>query len=106
MSRYGWNISYVMSLPWKRFSMLSDMAEEIKKSEAKDRMVIAAFIGWQMGAGGKKSFSRYLKSLGLDLKEKVKTSKQEIARAKEYALKRAKNIIDFDKKRKEKLKRI
>lgn len=106
MSRYGWSIEYVMDLSWKRFSMLSDMAEKIRQAEAKDRMIIAAFIGWQMGAGGKKSFRQYLKSLGLESKPEVKVSAEEIRRQKEYALRQAKNIIDFDKKRKEKLKRI
>lgn len=33
--------------------------------EGKERLVIAAFIGFQLGAAGKKTFKAYLNELGL-----------------------------------------
>jgi hypothetical protein len=36
-----------------------------REREARDEYILAAFIGWQMGAGDKKSFGAYLNSLGL-----------------------------------------
>lgn len=35
------------------------------KEEAKERLVQGAFIGWQLGAAGKRTFQEYLHSLGL-----------------------------------------
>ncbi|MHA1302196.1 MAG: hypothetical protein ACTSPI_00650 [Candidatus Heimdallarchaeaceae archaeon] len=55
-----------------------------------------------MGAGGKKTFKQYLRSLGLDYEAKIKTSPEEIRREKEAALRQAKNIVSLDKKRREK----
>ncbi len=59
-------------------------------------MQIAAFIGWQVGAGGKKSFKAYLENLGL--LEKVGVPKELVKLQKELALKRARKIIELDKR--------
>lgn len=38
---------------------------EIRQAEAKEKLVIAAFVAHQMGAAGKRTFGEYLKNLGL-----------------------------------------
>lgn len=45
---------------------------EVKKDEARDRLTESAFIGFQMGAGGDKTFGQYLEAIGL--KEKTAES--------------------------------
>jgi len=36
---------------------------EARREETEEKFTLAAFIGWQMGAGGKKTFGQYLKHL-------------------------------------------
>lgn len=36
------------------------------KEEAEERLTLAAFVGFQMGAGKQKNFMEYLRSLGID----------------------------------------
>ena len=38
---------------------------EVKQEEARERLTLCAFIGFQLGAGGDKSFGQYLEVLGL-----------------------------------------
>ena len=78
--------------------------EKATEVEAKEKLQIAAFIGWQMGAGGKKSLREYMRSLGL-LEEKTQITKGQIKLEKNIALQTAAKIIEFDKKRRESLKR-
>jgi len=42
-----------------------DFLENEKREEARQQMTVAAFIGWQSGAGGDKDFNDYLRSLNL-----------------------------------------
>ncbi len=51
------------------------MLAKIRQEEAKERLVESAFVGFQMGAGGDKSFGEYLESLGL--RDKTIESKPE-----------------------------
>ena len=44
---------------------LVQLSVDARSKEGKERLVVAAFIGWQMGAGGKKNFGSYLRGLGL-----------------------------------------
>ncbi len=40
---------------------------ELKKGEAREKLILSAFTAFQLGAGGDKNFGEYLKSLGLSL---------------------------------------
>ena len=48
---------------------------EVKKDEARDRLTEAAFIGFQLGAGGDKTFGEYLTSIGLKDSDTTMTAK-------------------------------
>ncbi len=54
---------------------------EAKKEETKERLRLAAFIGWQMGAGGKIKFGAYLRRLHLS-DEPAKSEKPSSPRSK------------------------
>ena len=41
------------------------MSADARRAEGQERMVLAAFVGYQMGAAGKKTFKTYLEELGL-----------------------------------------
>ncbi len=41
------------------------MSADSRREEANERLILAAFVGWQMGAGGKSTFGDYLSGLGL-----------------------------------------
>jgi hypothetical protein len=63
--------------------------------EYRDRMVAAAFVGWQMGAGQKTTFDEYLRKIGLGDKPR-KMSKEEIAAEIKRANEIADKIIEAD----------
>jgi len=45
---------------------LVKLSSKAKQEEIKDRFILAAFVGWQMGAGGNKvTFGTYLTRLGI-----------------------------------------
>lgn len=48
------------------------MLVKVRNEETKEKFILSAFIGWQMGAGPGKRFGEYLESLGL-LGEQVPT---------------------------------
>lgn len=77
------------------------IAEQRIKEDIRANYIYAAFIGWQMGAGEKKSFSQYLRHLKI-VGESKKTTKKEKQVLKSKALKYAAKIIARDKKRKKK----
>ena len=52
-----------LSLP--RFRELAQLATKAREQEAKEEFILAAFIGFQMGAAGKQNFGQYLRSLHL-----------------------------------------
>jgi len=60
---------------------------EVKHSEAKERMIENAFIGFQMGAAGDKTFGAYLESLGLKEKTLEPMTARDIAALKRLAKK-------------------
>lgn len=68
-------------MPFDRFCHLVEFLSEVRKDEAKERMIEAAFIGFQMGAAGDKNFGAYLESLGL----KEKTFEEPPMTAKDIA---------------------
>lgn len=41
------------------------MSADARRAEGRERLVLAAFVGFQMGAAGKKTFKAYLDDLGL-----------------------------------------
>lgn len=41
------------------------MSDDARMEEGKERLVLAAFVGFQLGAAGKKTFREYLNELGL-----------------------------------------
>ena len=53
-------------MPFSRFLQLKRLLVEAKQEESKEKLILAAFVGWQMGAGGgNKKFGEYLGELGL-----------------------------------------
>lgn len=55
----------ISSLPFSRFLQLQKLLGKAKLDEAKRELVLAAFVGFQMGAAGKKTYGEYLRHLGL-----------------------------------------
>ncbi len=55
----------VYGLTFARFLELIQLASKAREEEAKEKLINSAFIGWQMGAGGKVKFGAYLSKLGL-----------------------------------------
>jgi len=66
-------------LSFSRFLHLPNLLVKARREEADERFTLAAFVGWQLGAGGKKTFGEYLYSLGLSDKpsQGVDSQKQE-----------------------------
>ena len=64
-SRYGWTDENVNSLPFSRFMRLVQLLGKVKQEEAKEKLVLAAFTSWQLGAGNKRTLGEYLEHLGL-----------------------------------------
>lgn len=64
-SRYGWTDEIIRNLLFSRFTELVRLLSGVRRAEAKEKLVLAAFVGWQIGAGGKKKFGEYLRHLGL-----------------------------------------
>ena len=72
------------------YSEIDFFANMLNKQEAKkhkDRLHLGAWIGWQMGAGGTKSFGEYYKNFGIDDTAPLdkKTAALIAAKAKEKA---------------------
>jgi len=66
------------------------LALKIKHEEAREKLILAAFVGFQMGAGGDKNFKQYLESLGLSGEpDTVETSDV----TAEDAIKKAEDIL-------------
>jgi hypothetical protein len=90
-----------------RFSDLveqADFIDELRAEDARNQLTAAAFVGWQAGAGAKKSFGEYLKSVGLSEKAIPLTEEQKKAIA-QAAKNKAEKIVKKDRKRKRKKKR-
>lgn len=55
----------ISSLPFSRFLQLQKLLVKAKLDEAKGKLILAAFVGFQMGAAGKMTYKEYLSHLGL-----------------------------------------
>ncbi len=55
----------VDDLPFTRFDELTRTITELKREEDKARITEFAFLAFQLGAGGTKTFGEYLNELGL-----------------------------------------
>lgn len=85
-------------LKYEEFVFRSEMIEHEKAEEYKDKMVAATFMAWQMGAGSGKSFSDYIRSMGLLENEPELTEEQKDNMAR-FAIEKAERIKALDKKR-------
>lgn len=72
-SRYGWTDQEVLDLPYARFREILEVVVDAVGQEKRDRMVEAAFIGWQGYLGWPKAkgrqpmqFRRWLSQMGLE----------------------------------------
>lgn len=54
---------------------------EARREEADEKLILAAFVGWQLGAAGKKTFGEYLEALGLSDKAPQDGSQKEQTQA-------------------------
>jgi len=79
-------------LLFSRFLQLRDLLIEARQDEAKEKFILSAFAGWQMGAGAPKKLGEYLEELGLLEKRgagkvtpevKGMTAKEAVAKAEE-----------------------
>lgn len=79
-------------MSFSRFLQLRGLLIEARQEEIREKFVLSAFIGWQMGAGAGKKFGEYLGELGLSEKQagvgtipedKELTAKAAIAKAEE-----------------------
>ena len=50
---------------FSRFLQLQKLLTETRREEVKEKFVLAAYVGWQLGAAGKKTFGEHLQHLGL-----------------------------------------
>ena len=82
----------VNDLSFSRFLQLRGLLIEARQDEVREKFILSAFIGWQMGAGAGKKFGEYLGDMGLSEKQvtdevapgiKGMTAKQAIAKAEE-----------------------
>jgi hypothetical protein len=98
-ARYGWPDDLVSGLTLNRFNDIMAVITEAEKRRVKERFTVAAFVGWQLGAGGKIKFADYLRKFDLMDKPKPleKTEKRRIAKR---AYERAALIVKYDKLRK------
>lgn len=94
-SRYGWTDDQVLSLPYARFREILDIVIKAREREQRDRMVEAAFVGWQGYLGWPKgkgkqpmTFQKWLSSMGLVDRQKAPSAverERTIQRARETA---------------------
>lgn len=80
----------INALPFSRFLQLQNLLAKLRQDETREKFILAAFVGFQMGAAGDKNFSQYLESLGLlkgtgmpPSETKDLTKEQAIAKAEE-----------------------
>ena len=71
------------SLSVDRFRQIIKLLNTVTQEETKEKLISGAWIGFQMGAAGDKTFGMYLDKLGLSDTEKVKpiTAAEAIAKA-------------------------
>ena len=86
-------------MPYSKYLGYRKIVEQRVKEEIRANYIYAAFIGWQMGAGGKKNFPQYLQYLKITGESKKMTVKERKV-LKSKALAYAAGIIAKDKKRK------
>lgn len=52
-------------LSFNRFIQLRGLLVEVRQEEAKEKLILVAYMSWQMGAGAGKTFGEHLHRLGL-----------------------------------------
>jgi len=72
------------------------LALKIKHEEAREKLILAAFVGFQMGAGGDKNFKQYLEAMGLASETYTPAPAGVTA---EEAIKKAEGILKMAKKK-------
>jgi hypothetical protein len=73
-------------MPYRKFINAIKVVSKRVEAEKKEMLIVSAFTGWQMGAGGKKNFNQYLKGLGLLEKEKLDKSQIKAEAIKGYKI--------------------
>lgn len=87
----------VNDLSFSRFLQLRNLLIEAEREDVRERFILSAFIGWQMGAGAGKKFGEYLEGLGLkQIAEVVPEAKGLTA---EDAIKKAEEILAMARKK-------
>lgn len=66
-------------LPFSRFLQLESLIFKAKYEELQEKFILAAFVGWQLGAAGKKTFGEHLVVLGLSDKTPQDDNQKESA---------------------------
>lgn len=84
---------------FSRFGQLRDLLIKVRQEEVKEKFILSAFIGWQMGAGGDKKFGDYLKELGL-LEGQAESSPEPQGLSAKEAVAKAEEILRLAKERK------
>lgn len=76
------------NLLYSRFTQLIRLSLKAKQEEEKARLILAAFVGWQMGAAGDKTLGDYLAHLGLADKPTPKAPVDDTAMLKRMGIKK------------------
>ncbi len=68
----------IENLLFSRFLELQNLLLKAKWEETRETYIQSAFVGWQMGAAGDKTFGSYLSHLGLsdELPQSVESQKK------------------------------
>lgn len=75
------------------------MLSKARQDEIQEKLISAAFIGWQIGAGAGKRFGEYLEELGLTEKQVTKTEGKEMTA--KLAIAKAEEILAMASKKKD-----
>ena len=88
----------VNDLPFNRYLQLRYLLIKAKHDDIKEKFTLAAFVGFQMGAGGDKNFGQYLEGLGLGEEQSGVEAKPSSLTAKE-AVTKAEGILAMARKK-------
>jgi len=80
---------------------LGKLLLEVRREEEKEKLIMSAFIGWQMGAGGGMKFGEYLADLGLGENRDIIAPEVGKTTAAE-SIKKAETILAMARKKKDK----
>ncbi len=76
------------------YDVLTSLQEAIAE-ENDERWRQAAFVGWQFGAGGKKTFGEYLRAMGLGYRDELLHIQQTGLVSKEEAMANAERVLEY-----------